>query len=264
MEREVILVATFTLIILVVIIIIFFVIFQTKKNNYIIDRHSAEQKIEQEIAKSQMEIQEQSFKNIGWELHDNVGQILSTAKMQLSILQRKLPEEHKQALSEIGNLIGDSLHEIRLLSKTLNHEVVSNLGLVKSVGYELERFNRLNFLKASLSVKGNVVPIDGRDEIIIFRILQEFFSNVVRHSKATELTVIIEFFADRLEVAARDNGVGFDPEKTQVTSGLINMKSRALMAGATYSIRTAPNEGVNLILCYTFREQKTKTSSHEE
>jgi signal transduction histidine kinase len=259
MEREVILVATFTLIILVIIIIIFFVIFQTKKNNYIIERHAAEQKIEQEIAKSQMEIQEQSLKNIGWELHDNVGQILSTAKMQLSILQRKLPDEHKPSISEIGNLIGDSLQEIRLLSKTLNHEVVRNIGLIRSVGFELERFNRLNFLKASLAVKGDEVALDKRDEIIIFRILQEFFSNVVRHSKATELTVLLEFFRDRLEIMAHDNGIGFDPETTLVTSGLINMRSRALLIGATYTIRSAPNQGVNLILCYTFRQQKNKT-----
>jgi len=263
MEREVILVATITLIILVIIIIIFFVIFQTKKNNYIIERHSAEQKKEQEIAKSAMEIQEQSFKNIGWELHDNVGQILSTAKMQLSILQRKLPEEHKESIAEIGDLITDSLQEIRLLSKTLNHEVVSNIGLIRSVGFELERFNRLNFLRASLSVKGDVVMIDMNDEIIIFRILQEFFSNVVRHSKATELTVLLEFFPDRLEIMARDNGIGFDPEKTLVTSGLINMKCRASMIGATYTIRSAPHEGVNLILCYTFRQSKTKPY-HEE
>lgn len=261
MEREVILAATITLIILVIIIIIFFVIFQTKKNNYIIEMHAAEQKIEQEIAKSQMEIQEQSLKNIGWELHDNVGQILSTAKMQLSILQRKLPEEHKPAIGEIGNLIGDSLQEIRLLSKTLNHEVVRNIGLIRSVGFELERFNRLNFLKASLAVEGLEVAIDQRDEIIIFRILQEFFSNVVRHSKATELTVLLQFFHDRLEIMARDNGIGFDPETTLVTSGLINMKSRALMIGATYTIRSAPNQGVNLILCYTFRQPKNKTLS---
>jgi signal transduction histidine kinase len=263
MEREVILVATFTLIILVIIIIIFFVIFQTKKNNYIIERHAAEQKIEHEIAKSQMEIQEQSLKNIGWELHDNVGQILSTAKMQMSILQQKLPGEHKQAIAEIGDLIGDSLQEIRLLSKTLNHEVVRNIGLIKSVGFELERFNRLNFLKASLAVRGNEVPLDQRDEIIIFRILQEFFANVVRHSKATELTVLLEFFSDRLEIMASDNGIGFDPDTTLVTSGLINMKSRALMIGATYTIRSAPHQGVNLILCYTFRQQKNKPY-HEE
>lgn len=263
MEREVILVATFTLIILVIIIIIFFVIFQTKKNNYITERNAAEQKIEYEIAKSQMEIQEQSLKNIGWELHDNIGQILSTAKMQLSILQRKLPEEHKQDIAEIGNLIGDSLHEIRLLSKTLNHEIVANLGLIRSIGFELERFNRLNYLKASLSVKGEVIAMGERDEIIIFRILQEFFANVVRHSKATELVVSLEFYPDRLEVKARDNGIGFDPEKTLVTSGLINMKSRALMIGATYTIQSAPHEGVNLILCYTFRQPKTKTD-HEE
>jgi signal transduction histidine kinase len=256
MEREVILVATFTLVILVVIIIMFFVIFQTKKNKYIMAQRSAEQIIEQEIAKSQMEIREQSLKNIGWELHDNVGQILSTAKMQLSILSRHLPDEHRQSVAEIGNLIGDSLHEIRILSRTLNNEVIRNMGLVRSVGFELERFNKLKFLQASLTVTGEEVTLEQKDEIILFRILQEFFSNAIKHSKATTLTVLLEYLADKLLITAQDDGVGFDPAKIMKGSGLINMKSRAHLIGATYSIRSGQNQGVNLILCYTFKKSK--------
>jgi signal transduction histidine kinase len=257
MEREVILIATLTLVILVVMIIIFFIIFQTKKNKYLLSQIEAEQKIEQEIAKSQMEIREQSLKNIAWELHDNVGQILSTAKMQLSILQRRLPLEYWDSANEINSLIGDSLQEIRLLSKTLNNEVVHNLGLVKSVGLELERFNKLNFLKATLTVSGEEVALEKKDEIIIFRILQEFFSNAVKHSKATVLTVLLEYLSEKLLITAQDNGVGFDPEKAIAGSGLINMKSRAHLIGATYAIQSAQRQGVNLILCYTFKKAKT-------
>jgi signal transduction histidine kinase len=254
MEREVIFVATITLVILVAMIIILFAVFQSKKNKYIIRQLEAEQKMEQEIVKSQMEIQEQSLKNIGWELHDNIGQLLSTAKMQLSTLKPKLPSEYQGSVAEINHLIGDTLNEIRLLSKTLNPEIIRDLGLVKSIGFELERFNKLNFLKATLTLTGNEVSIDQKDEIIIFRILQEFFSNAIKHSKATTLTVSVEYGPDQLVIVAQDDGVGFNPEKTAAGgSGLINMRSRAHLIGAVYAIDSSPNNGVRLSLCYNYR-----------
>jgi signal transduction histidine kinase len=254
MELVLIFVATITLVILVAMIIILFAVFQSKKNKYIINRLEAEQKIEQEIVKSQMEIQEQSLKNIGWELHDNIGQLLSTAKMQLSILKPKLPTQYQSSVSEVNHLIGDTLQEIRLLSKTLNPEVIRNAGLLKSIEFELERFNKLNFLKATLNHTGTEVSLDQKDEIIIFRIFQEFFSNAIKYSKASTLVVTVEYLPDKLLITAEDDGVGFDPEKTVTGgSGLINMRSRALLIGASYAIDSSPNKGVRLSLCYNYR-----------
>lgn len=246
--------ATFTLVILVVIIISFFVIFQTKKNRFILDRMEMEKKLDQEIAKSKIEMREQSLKNIAWELHDHVGQLLSIAKMQLSIMQPALPQQYHEQLNEINKLIGDSLQEIRLLSKTLNPDVISTMGLTRSIGMELQRFNKLNFLEASLSITGDETPFDQRDEIIVFRILQEFFLNVIKHSKATSLIVSVTYLADRLVIRAQDNGVGFDAANIVKGSGLINMKSRARMIGATYALQTAPRQGVTLLLEYPFKQ----------
>lgn len=256
MEREVIFVATITLVVLVTMIIILFVIFQTKKNKYLLNQLEAEQKMEQEIAKSHMEIQEQGLKNIGWELHDNVGQLLSIAKMQLSMLEPTLPEQFKNNVASINALIGDSLQEIRLLSKTLNPEVIANLGLVRSIEFELERFNKLNFLKASLLVRGDELKLDQKDEIIIFRILQEFFSNAIKHSKASTLDVTLDYQTGQLHITAQDNGVGFDPAQANNSgSGLINMKGRAHLIGASFSINSSPNRGVQLLLIYNYRHR---------
>jgi signal transduction histidine kinase len=254
MEREVIFVATITLVIMVTMIIILFAIFQSKKNKYIVSQLEIEKKMEQEIAKSHMEIQEQGLKNIGWELHDNIGQLLAIAKMQLSILEPVIPEKYHRSVSEINGLIGDSLQEIRLLSKTLNPEVIANIGLLKSIECELERFNKLDFLEASLVVTGEEVKLDQKDEIILFRILQEFFSNVIKHSKASKLDVFLEYLPEQLRITAKDNGIGFVANQSVAGgSGLINMKSRAHLIGATYSIDTSPDKGVHLALCYTYR-----------
>ncbi|ELR73788.1 hypothetical protein C900_01398 [Fulvivirga imtechensis AK7] len=250
MEHEVILAATITLLILVMIIIFLFGIFQTRKNQYI----QAEKHFEEEIAKSQMEIQEQALKNIGWELHDNIGQLLSIVRMQLNILHAKLQDDHKSEAADISELVGDCLKEIRLLSKTLNSEVIREIGLVRSIELELERFNKLNFLKATLNIHGNERPVKDKDEIIIFRILQEFFANVIKHSKARSLVVDLEYQSQTLVISAEDDGIGFNHSDVTKGSGLMNMESRAELIGADYAIHSAPEKGVKLLLKYNLKE----------
>lgn len=250
MEHEVILAATITLLILVMIIILLFGIFQTRKNQYI----QAEKQFEEEIAKSQMEIQEQALKNIGWELHDNIGQLLSIARMQLNILHGKLPEACKGDAAVISDLVGDTLKEIRLLSRTLNPETIHQMGLVRAIELELERFNKLNFLQASLSITGEEQAVEHKDEIIIFRILQEFFANVIKHSKAQSLKVTLDYLPEKLRVTAMDDGVGFDHNRVVKGSGLMNMKSRAELIGAEYDIASAHEKGVKLSLEYRLKK----------
>lgn len=249
MEHEVILAATITTIILVMIIITLFGIFQTRKNKYI----EAKKQFEQEIAKSRTEIQEQALKNIGWELHDNVGQLLSVARMQLNILQAKIPDNCKGDAADISELVGNCLKEIRLLSKTLNPDVIREIGLVKSIELELERFNKLNFLKANLEIEGEEQEITHKDEIIIFRILQEFFANVIKHSKAHSLLVRLIYKPNELVILAIDDGVGFNYSEIDKGSGLMNMQSRAELIGASYLLQSLPEKGVKLTLKYNLK-----------
>lgn len=249
MEHEVILAATITTIILVMIIITLFGIFQTRKNKYI----EAKKQFEQEIAKSRTEIQEQALKNIGWELHDNVGQLLSVARMQLNILQAKIPDNCKSDAADISELVGNCLKEIRLLSKTLNPDVIREIGLVKSIELELERFNKLNFLKANLEIEGEEQEITHKDEIIIFRILQEFFANVIKHSKAHSLLVRLIYKPNELVILAIDDGVGFNYSEIDKGSGLMNMQSRAELIGASYLLQSLPEKGVKLTLKYNLK-----------
>ncbi|MEM7108063.1 MAG: histidine kinase [Bacteroidota bacterium] len=249
MESEVILVVTITLVILVSIIIALLAIFQTRKNKYLL----AEKKFEDEIARSQMEIAEQALKNISWELHDNIGQLLSIAKMQLNILRTELPDSENQ-LNEVNELVGKSLTEIRLLSKTLNPESILNMGLIKALKAELNRFDRLKFVQTSLTVDGHFRDISERDEIIIFRILQEFFTNVIKHSKANFLTVNIACYPEKVSIIAEDDGIGFNAEEVVQGSGLVNMKSRAKMVGGNFKIVSQLNQGVTLHLEYPYKD----------
>jgi signal transduction histidine kinase len=237
---------------LLLFVIWFFIAFQNRKNKLLVKQIEAEKRYERELATSQLEIQEQTFKNIGWELHDNVGQLLSVLSIQLNMILLKAPRTIQKQLKDTSDVLGNTIQEVRNLSKTLNNEVVNKNGLIRSLEIEVERFNRLKYLKASFEVNGKITCISAAHEILIFRIYQEFLANVMKHSKAKNLSVTLNFNANDLEIIAEDNGVGFDTSQKTESSGLQTIKGRATLLNAKYSLTSIIDNGTKLVLLYTF------------
>ena len=237
---------------LLLFVIWFFIAFQNRKNKLLVKQIEAEKRYERELATSQLEIQEQTFKNIGWELHDNVGQLLSVLSIQLNMMLLKAPRTIQKQLKDTSDVLGNTIQEVRNLSKTLNNEVVNKNGLIRSLEIEVERFNRLKYLKASFEVNGKITCISAAHEILIFRIYQEFLANVMKHSKAKNLSVTLNFNANDLEIIAEDNGVGFDTSQKTESSGLQTIKGRATLLNAKYSLTSIIDNGTKLVLLYTF------------
>jgi signal transduction histidine kinase len=250
-----ILITTLTVVLLIVVIIVIFSIFQNRKVKFLFEQKEAEQRFEEEIIKSQLETQEQTLQNISWELHDNVGQLLSVARLQLNMLQPDLPENQKILVNETGELISKSLQELRTLSKLLNPEVVKNMGLEDAIQLEIDRFNRLNFINASLIITGESIMINQKDEIILFRILQEFLSNSVKHSKTTKLDINLTYTPQNLVIKVADYGVGFEEKTIEKGSGLLNMKSRAKLIDTEFELKSDKDKGVSLTLTYPLNKE---------
>ncbi|GAA4898637.1 hypothetical protein GCM10023311_24560 [Flaviramulus aquimarinus] len=239
------------LVIVTILVIVFFVVFQKRKNKLLLDQIKQQQAFEEEITQAQTETQEQTLKNIGWELHDNIGQLLSFANMQLSILKMQVEEDVKGKFKDTSDALKESLSEVRALSKTLNNEVVLNIGFEKSITNELNRLKKMKFTSAELEIIGDTVEFSNRKhEIIIFRILQEFLSNSVKYSQAKNLNITLNYQPKQLTITAKDDGKGFDINTVEKGSGLINMKSRAGLINATLDLTSKPNAGVELILNY--------------
>lgn len=238
---------------LVVFVVVFFMAFQRRKNKMLFERNEAEKHYQQELAKSQIEIQEHTLKSIAWELHDNVGQLLSVANLQLNILSETVPTEFKDQICETKEIIQDTVQEIRYLSKVLNNDVVLKNGLVASLQMEVERFKRMGYLDASVEVVGDLVPVHAPSAIIIFRILQEFLSNVIKHAKASKLYVLLEYKDKALDITVTDNGIGFDVNQKSSGSGMETMKSRAALIDASLVIKSEKGKGTQLFLTYFFK-----------
>lgn len=236
-------------------IIIFFIVFQKRKNKLLLDKIKQQQAFEEALSNTQIEIQEQTLKNIGQELHDNIGQLLSVANMQLSIMSMQVQDSIKEQFVETKDVVKESLREIRALSKSLNSDVIVNKGFHESVQNEIDRLNRLQLLKAELTVKGNPELFQNqKDNIILFRIFQEFLSNTVKYASAENLSVSIHYLNDKLVWHAKDDGKGFDTNSVEMGAGLLNMKNRANLINATYSLRSKVGSGTELEVSYLYRK----------
>ena len=130
-EVELLVLATTVIVLLMgITVVVLFSFFQKKKVGYIAKQRMIQQQFEEELTKSKIEIREQALQNISWEIHDNVGQLLSVARMQLNIIEASLPENQQEKVAETNTLIGNSLQELRSLAKALNPEIIKNLGFI--------------------------------------------------------------------------------------------------------------------------------------
>ena len=225
-------------------VVVFFVVYQNRKNKLLQEQKDTKKRFEREIAETQIEIREETLRNISWELHDNIGQLLTLAKIQLQTATR-------DNIDEVSDTISKGLNEVRALSKLINPEAIKNIQLKEAVQLEIDRFNRLNFIKSTLEVKGEEQQIDKKSSIIIFRILQEFFSNTIKHSKASTLKVILNYKDESLLISASDNGIGFMEEEGNNSGiGLQNIKNRAKLIGAEAIFSSEKNKGTTLSIKY--------------
>ncbi|WP_406683750.1 histidine kinase [Seonamhaeicola sp. MEBiC1930] len=243
------------LVIVTALVIVFFVVFLKRKNKLILDKIKQQQAFEDEITQAQTETQEQTLKNIGWELHDNIGQLLSFASMQLSILKMQASDDIKEKFKDTSEALRESLKEVRALSKTLNNEVVLNIGFEKSVSNELDRLKKMKFASAQKFSKGEKRHFNNKKhEIVLFRIIQEFLSNSVKYSEAENLSITLDYQPENLIIIAKDDGKGFDMATVEKGSGLLNMKSRAALINAELELKSEKGQGVELIINYPFSQ----------
>lgn len=241
--KFVLIVSTLLILIIVIALIILFTVFQ-KKKTFLLEKQEEEKKrFEREIAETQIEIREETLRNISWELHDNIGQLLTLAKIQLQ-------NATKENIKDVSETITRGLTEVRSLSKLINPEAIKNINLKDAIQLEIDRFNRLDFIKSSLIIEGEVKEIDQNHSIIIFRILQEFFSNTIKHSRASTLEVSLDYKSENLIIKAKDNGVGFESNEKKEGIGLINIKNRAKLIGAEINFLSEKNKGTSLEIQY--------------
>jgi two-component system, NarL family, sensor kinase len=241
---SVILSITFLLVALGIIILFFILLFTWKKNRLIMQNQVMESKHQQELLRTQLEIQEQTLNTISQEIHDNVGQVLSLAKLNLNTL----PNSSDQKIQDTKNLVSKAINDLRNLSHSLHGDVIAALGLQQSIANELNIIESTKAFVTRFTVSGAMVKISPQKEMVLFRIVQEALHNIVKHAAATAIDVTMQYSADKLLLTINDNGKGFDltPLNEKINStgmGIHSMYNRAKLIDAAFNISSTTGSG---------------------
>jgi two-component system, NarL family, sensor kinase len=230
-------------------IVLFMLYFQKKKFQYAREKVELEKQYDEQLLQSRLEMQEQTFETISEEIHDNVGQLLSLAKLQLSILEQKEITD-KSLITEIKGNVGNALTDLRDIAKSLSTSRIQELSLLQAVDQELQRIGRAGVIVCKVAVTGNEQQIAEQKKIIIFRIVQESFQNILKHAQATAINVGFDF-SEQLNITIEDNGVGFiagEKEKIETGLGLQNIVKRATLIRGEATINSVINNGTKITL----------------
>lgn len=209
---------------------------------------------EKEALRSQLEIQENTFKTIAQELHDNIGQMLSVTKLSLSLLP--LEKEHP-AFAQLQNskeVLNKAILDLSSLTKGLHSDRIAQVGLAESIRYELVALKNAGILQVKFHREGTEVEFNDQKSIFLFRIFQEALNNVLKHAKATEIRVNLDYQENLFTFEMKDNGVGFNVgDKKQSASsesgvGLKSMTNRARLIGADLSMQSEPGQGTTILI----------------
>lgn len=252
-EEKVLLIAitgTFIMLFISVTMFVFFIYYQKRKFKY--TREKQELQAVQQHLQTEIEIQEQVFKTISQEIHDNIGQLLSLAKLNLHPSSNDDPIP-KEKIAQSADLIAKSITALRDLSKSLNAEVIKEIGLYEAVNRELNLLARSGQFKTYLKESGRRYRLDIQTELILFRIFQETLNNIIKHSNATTVGVQLAYHPALFELTINDDGIGFTPENIAMVVdghglGIRNMQNRASLIGAEFKLSSGLGRGTTITL----------------
>ena len=230
-------------------IIIFVFVHQRHYHKYLRDIEEVKNKNQQEILKVQLEMQEQTFRTISQEIHDNIGQILSLTRLNISTIEAEPGSASERKIIASKELLDQAIEDLRDSSKRLNTGFVQQQGLTESLQFQLNLIQRTELYETTFEVHGEERPLDAEKKLIIFRIAQEALNNIIKHAGAKNISVVLMYLPREIILSIKDDGQGFDaasvfnPEEPQKGIGTNNMYYRASLIGATFSLQSKPGEG---------------------
>jgi signal transduction histidine kinase len=223
-------------------------------NAQLFEQVSASKQSLEMLSQRLVEIQEVERRYLARELHDEIGQLLTSLSLTLNILARESGDiqPSSRAEEELGRaqeVVSQLLKQVRELSLDLRPALLDDLGLLPALLSHFERYNAQTGIRVDFRHSGLEERCSGQVETTAFRIIQEALTNVARHAKVDEVAVRLWANEDTLGVQVEDEGIGFDPQAALQrggTVGLSGMRERVALCGGHMEISSEPGSGTSL------------------
>lgn len=209
--------------------------------------------------------QEEERRRIACELHDEMGQLLTAIRMEISILKLRYSLDDPQFQHKVQNIV-------ELVDKTIRgvRDVVVMLrpaalerGIIEALEWLVNEFSHRTGIACELNISSRLINLNEEHSIALFRITQESLTNVARHANADNVTVSLECHHSTYRLEIADNGKGFDPTLQKSRSaGLVGIRERVLRLKGKIQINTALGEGTRLEICIPFHKIETANTDN--
>jgi signal transduction histidine kinase len=197
------------------------------------------------------DLSEKERSQLARNLHDELGGLLTAAKMDLSWLQSRVTDPAQQErLAQLGGVLDEAMDLKRRVVEDLRPSLLDHFGLPTALRAYVESACVKASLRAELVLPEDAPPMDGGMAIALFRVVQEGVTNIVRHAGARSVTLRLTLDADAWRITLSDDGSGFDETVPSFrwSHGVAGMRQRVRALGGQLEIRSAPGAGTTLLV----------------
>ena len=226
-------------------------IWQWYRSRELIDLHPSE------LAERLLQAQERERQHLSRELHDDIGQLLTAATLQIAWLRRRLPEDCRDCLDILSGTLGQTLEHVRDVAALLNPRQLARLGLEGSLRAQLLHSLSVTDIRWSLDCQQRLNGLDEAVAMAVFRITQEAVTNVVRHAAARNLTLQVQRTPAGLTLRIEDDGRGFIPAENPAQlgqRGLAGMHERVAALGGELRVSSQPGGGTRIVALFPWAQ----------
>ncbi len=222
-----------------------------------------QKKVEEQLKASQEEmrnlalyfesLREEEKKKLAFEIHDELGHLLTAMKLEMSwILKKKYLREDvlHEKLIRLIEMVETTIKKVRSISSQLRPSILDHFGIVAAIEWQAKEFQRQTAIRCRINLTKQDIQLDEAKAIVVFRVFQEILTNIARHANATRVDVSLDVVDNNLILAVSDNGKGIKQE--DITSkrslGITGMKERANSVDGKLTIQGVSNVGTTVTL----------------
>jgi len=212
-----------------------------------------------EMISAMVHAQETERKRIAVDLHDGVGNLLSSIKMNLSALEtekEKLQNDKQKVYENAVALIDDACKDLRAISHNMMPGSLVELGLIHALEEQFDKVSAAGEFKINFKITGFKDRLAETVEVVLYRVIQEIFNNILKHADATKVNVLMVKKKSEIKIDVIDNGNGFDMSKNKTKNGigLSNIESRVGYLNGTVEFESRKNEGTRVLVQIPIKE----------
>jgi signal transduction histidine kinase len=203
------------------------------------------------LASYLQKIREEERKYIAREIHDELGQLVTGLKMDISITRKKIEKQAPELGDKLVNIMeitDEIIHTVRRIASELRPSILDDIGLDAALEWQANEFEKRTNIQCKFLNKAQNIDVSMDIKSNLFRIFQESLTNIIRHANATAVNSSLISIENTLIFTIIDNGDGFNTDIASRTFGLLGMKERVIMINGIFDLESEAGKGTKIVI----------------